>query len=298
MDADDCTRLLKWSSPSAEHFDQLALGVLRAARTAAQELQRDPPDPDRRMWAIGRLAGQVQAMLGPDLPDYPPLGEAAQEGFIRTALALAIHVRAHSWADNDLAAPDVRQQDDEPHPVEQRTADAFDALGRLMLPHSSPEGWTATLVTDFARSDKKLELAVRIGKYILHPTFLTLVDDTTRELGEALHNINVDRFHELASALRDYACAEAASTVELGVQEPGLFDTPNASQLDDLAHSTEALYNGEDEELVTDSLLEDLTDCTEVPYDIEDKDVPGPVERDLRRRNPRMRGYHGRGFRP
>ncbi|MFE2467592.1 hypothetical protein ACFXA6_19725, partial [Streptomyces mirabilis] len=172
MDADDRTGPRGWSTTSPEHFDQLARGVLRAARDAARELRRVPPDPTRQTWALGVLAGQTQAMLGPDLPDDPPVGVAAQEEFVRTSLALAVHVRAHSWAEADLGAAGELGQADVARLGERGMADAFDVLGRLMLPHSSPEGWTATLVTDLARGDKKLEAAVKLGKYILHPTLL------------------------------------------------------------------------------------------------------------------------------
>ncbi|MHC3475678.1 hypothetical protein ACYF6T_44470 [Streptomyces sp. 7R007] len=82
-------------------------------------------------------------------------------------------------------------------------ADAFDVLGRLMLPSSSPEGWTATLVTDLARGDKTLEAAVKLGKYVLHPTFLALANDATRVLAEALHTINVSRLQALADSVRE-----------------------------------------------------------------------------------------------
>lgn len=205
MDADDRIGPRQWTTMSPEHFDWLARAVLRAARDAARELRREPPDSDRRTWALGKLAGQIQAMLGPDLPDHPPAGAAAQEEFVRAALALAVHVRAHSWAMADLGPLGVLGQADVPHPGESRAADPFDVLGRLMLPHSSPEGWTATLVTDLARGDGTLEAVVKVGKYILHPTFLALTDDATRVVGEALHNLNVRRLNELTRSLRNYA---------------------------------------------------------------------------------------------
>ncbi|MFD8813075.1 hypothetical protein ACFV23_16700 [Streptomyces sp. NPDC059627] len=216
MDADDPARTPEWSTTSPKELDRLARGVLEAARDAARELRGEPPDPERRTWALGMLAGRTQAMLGPDLPDHPPAGAEAQEGFVRTALALAVHVRAHSWADADLGAAGVPGRGDvphpgddgAPHPGEVRAADAFDVLGRLMLPHSSPAGWTATLVTDLARGDATLEAAVKLGKYVLHPTFLALVDDTTCLMGEALHNINVKHLRELNRMLRHHACAE------------------------------------------------------------------------------------------
>ncbi|WP_266640005.1 hypothetical protein [Streptomyces mirabilis] len=77
-------------------------------------------------------------------------------------------MRAHSWAEADLGAAGVPGRGDVPG--ERGTADAFDVLGRLTLPHSSPEGWTASLVTDLARGDATLEAAVKLGKYVLHPT--------------------------------------------------------------------------------------------------------------------------------
>lgn len=116
MEADDSMGPRQWATTSPEHFDRLARGVLRAARDAARELRRNPPDQDRRTWALGKLAGQTQAMLGPAFPDHPPLGAAAQEEFVRTALTLAVHVRAHSWAKADLGPVGVLGEADVPHP--------------------------------------------------------------------------------------------------------------------------------------------------------------------------------------
>ncbi|MEV7076621.1 hypothetical protein [Streptomyces sp. NPDC093990] len=225
MNAEDQMGPYQWSTTSPEHLDRLALGVLRSARDAAREMRQSPPDPARQAWALGKLAGQAQALLGPDLPGHPPVGAAAQEGFVRSALALAVHVRAHSWAEADLGAAGVLGQADVPHPGERRADDAFDILGRLLLPHSSPEGWTATLVTDLARGDKTLETAVKLGKYILHPTFLALANDVTREIGEALHNLNVRHLKELTSSLRDYATAP--STPALDVVAASAVDIPS-----------------------------------------------------------------------
>ncbi|MEV5980896.1 hypothetical protein [Streptomyces sp. NPDC052114] len=207
MDVNDRAVPRQWETPLPEHFDQLAKGMRSAARVAARELRRKPSDPARRTWALGVLAGHAQAMLGPGMPDHPPVGDAAQEGFVRTALALALHVRAHSWAEKDLGAAGVAGRDDVPHPGESLAADAFDVLNRLMLPDASAEGWTATLVTDLARGDKTLEAAVKLGKYILHPTFLALTDDATRLIGEALHHLHAHRLQELTRSLRHYADA-------------------------------------------------------------------------------------------
>ncbi|MGJ5797551.1 hypothetical protein ACSCCL_43395, partial [Streptomyces griseorubiginosus] len=133
------------------------------------------------------------------------MGTVAQEEFVRTALALSLHVQAHNWADKDLGAAGVPGRADVPHAGERGAANTFDVLGRLMLPESSPEGWTATLVTDLAQGDPPLEAAVKLGKYVLHPTFLTLANDVSKLVGEALHNINLDRLEELTDSLRDCA---------------------------------------------------------------------------------------------
>ncbi|MEN1890285.1 hypothetical protein [Streptomyces mirabilis] len=205
MDADDRTGPREWSTTSPEHVDQLARGVLGAARDAARELRRDPPDPTRRTWTLGVLAGRRRQCWAPTCRTARRFGVAAQEEFVRTSLALAVHVRAHRWAEVDLGAAGVLGKDDVPHLGERGTADAFDVLGRLMLPHSSPEGWTATLVTDLARGDTTLEAAVKLG--ILHPTLLALADDATRVIGEGRHGLNVRRLKELTQALRDCAGA-------------------------------------------------------------------------------------------
>ncbi len=118
-----------------------------------------------------------------------------------------MHVRAHRWAEVDLGAAGVLGKDDVPHLGERGTADAFDVLGRLMLPHSSPEGWTATLVTDLARGDTTLEAAVKLG--ILHPTLLALADDATRVIGEGRHGLNVRRLKE-----RPRRCGTARAPVK------------------------------------------------------------------------------------
>jgi hypothetical protein len=282
VDVDDSRRPGQWSTTSPDDLDRLALGVLRAARVAARELRREPPDQNRRTWALGMLAGQTQAMLGPDLPDRPPVEATAQERFVRTALALAMHARAHSWSAADLGAAGVAGQDDVPHPGEDRTADAFDALGRLILPHASPEGWTATLVTDLARGDKTLERAVKLGKYILHPTFLAVTDDATRVVGEALHQLNVDHLRKLTHMLRHYAVAAGPS---LPVPTSAV-DVPMS-----LPDRPTVIESGLDPNLVAPSGWEDEPQFVSglEPIDVTDEHEPGI--------NIRNESEHGRGFR-
>ena len=204
MNTDNPTGPSQWAATSLEHFDQLARGVLRAARDAARELRRRSPDQERLTWALGVLAGQTQAMLGLDRPAHPPVGAAAQREFVCSSLQLAVHALAHRWTEADLG---LAGQAEVPHLGERQAADAFDVLGRLMLPHASSEGWAATICTDLARGDEKWEVAVKLGKYVLHPTFLALADDATRVVGEAVHNINVDRLQELADSVRNFAGA-------------------------------------------------------------------------------------------
>ncbi|WP_405881017.1 hypothetical protein OG762_21955 [Streptomyces sp. NBC_01136] len=49
----------------------------------------------------------------------------------------------------------------------------------------------------------------------MHPTFLTLTDDTTRVISEALHNLNVRHLRELTTLLRHYAGAAAPPRPEV-----------------------------------------------------------------------------------
>ncbi|EDY55684.1 MULTISPECIES: hypothetical protein [Streptomyces] len=208
MNTDDPTGPNQWAATSLEHFDQLARGVLRAARDATRELRRRSPDQQRLTWALGVLAGQTHAMLDLDRPAHPPVGAAAQRKFVCSSLQLAVHALAHRWTKADLG---LAGQAEVPHLGERQAADAFDVLGRLMLPHASSEGWAATICTDLARGDEKWEVAVKLGKYILHPTFLTLADDATRVVGKAVHNISVDRLQELADSVRNFAGAAEPS---------------------------------------------------------------------------------------
>jgi hypothetical protein len=203
-------------------------------------------------------------LLGPALPDHPPAGTVAQEGFVRTALTLAIHVRAHSWAEADLGTAGVTGQADMPHAGERQAADAFDVLGRLMLPNSPPEGWTATLVTDLARGDEKVEAAVKLGKYIFHPTFLAIVDDTTRMVGEALHNLNVEKLTDLIHLLRHYAGTAPPTPPELQLVVPLVIEEPVCDptllyfpgNLPDLSGEAEGVFRGTE----STSSLDDLDD--------------------------------------
>lgn len=214
MGADDRKRVSPWAATSGKELDRLALQVLRAAREAERELRCRPPDEARRMWAMGKLAGQIQAMLGPELPGQPPTDVARQEGLVRTALALAVHIRSHHWAATDLGLIPVSDRTDPRHLGERQAAEAFDIVGRLTLPYASPEGWAATLATEAARGDKGLEAAVTLAKYALHPTFLGVMDDLTRELGAALHSLNISRLHRLTEELRE----------SVGIGTPGSFD--------------------------------------------------------------------------
>ncbi|MEV7390501.1 hypothetical protein [Streptomyces sp. NPDC091215] len=232
MSVDDCMEPLQWAA-SPQQFDRLALEVLRAARSAAQELRRNPPNPEQRAWALGVLAGQRQALLGP-----APMGAATPDEFVRSSLQLAVHLRAHSWTPDDLARAGLTgkpEADGLPPAGERRTADAFDVLGRLMLPHASPEGWTATLITDLAKGDKTLEAAVKLGKYILHPTFLSLADDMTRMLGEAVHNRAISRLRKLVEAERKWAGVGTSHLTQNPTPDDGVSitdETPPASDRD------------------------------------------------------------------
>ncbi|MFG3280343.1 hypothetical protein [Streptomyces sp. NPDC048111] len=204
----------QWAATSLDHFDQLARGTLRAARDAARVL-RNASDDQHRAWALGVLAGRIQAMLGPEHRVTPPVGRAAEGEFVRTSVQLAVHALAHRWTEADLGLAGKAEL---PHLGERQAADAFDVLGRLMLPHSSPESWTATVLADLACGDETWEAVVKVGKYVLHPTFLGLADDLTRMAGEAVHQRNVLRLSVLADSVRRFTA------------DPGHMSPPSGSE--------------------------------------------------------------------
>lgn len=298
-------------------LDQLAKGLLDAARGAARQMRRVPPDPVRQGETWGHLAKYARAMLGCDLPAWPPADAAAQEECIRTSVELAVHVRAHCWKDKDLLGG-VAGQPAVPLEGERWAADVFDVLGRLMLPHATPQGWTATLVTDLAAGDKKLEAAVKLGKYVLHPTFLAITDDLTRMMGEALSNIKVQRLYGLTNSLRrlggapeiDPGILEAEGVfghlVPLPTREPDDLparsrrvlevDDPEPDAPDDLSRSSSVLEVDDPEPDTPDDLSwsRDALEVHELASDTQTPDGIGV------RKPPRTRqvGSRKRGIRP
>ncbi|MFD0068911.1 hypothetical protein [Streptomyces sp. NPDC127574] len=211
MDADDSRGLPPWSTTSPEQLHRVAREMFSAAVIARRELGRTPSDPNRRALAFDRLARETQAVLGPVLPDCQAIGTADQMAFVRAAIQFAGHVISHKWTEADLGGPSIPGREEEAHDGERGTAAVFDVAGRLQLPHASAEGWAAAIATDAARGDRSLEAAVKVAKYVLHPTPLALADDATRVLGEGVHGMNVRRLQELALTLRDHATATEPS---------------------------------------------------------------------------------------
>ncbi|WP_329414096.1 hypothetical protein OG802_25805 [Streptomyces sp. NBC_00704] len=181
-----------------------ALRVLRTARVAARLLDRRP-NPDESGHA--ELDDQVHdlwtavAELLPGLPDPGPLDTAHQQELIRCAGELAVLLRAYNWGDEELTPEAVDEVVRTENAGETGAADGFDALGKLILPHASPQGWAAELVTRAAEGNETLERAVKLGKYLLHPTALLILDDVTEIIGQAVYSLHVKKLIDCVNDL-------------------------------------------------------------------------------------------------
>ncbi|MEU2065005.1 hypothetical protein [Streptomyces sp. NPDC013455] len=179
-----------------------AYELLRAARKAAAILRTQCP-AEERAEKVSKVVSQAAKLLG--LPPGPVPGDAAsQEKLVKAAGELAVLLRAYNWADSDITVTALDDDIVRPHIGERGAADGFDALGKLILPEASPEGWASELVTSSAKGNPTLEAAVKFGKYLLHPTPLLVLDDFTKIVGQAVHSLNVIRLDTCVSDLRTF----------------------------------------------------------------------------------------------
>ncbi|MEU6594349.1 hypothetical protein ABZ923_34970 [Streptomyces sp. NPDC046881] len=182
--------------------ERRAYELLRAARKAAAVLRAQCP-PGERAEKVSEVVWQAAELLG--LPPGPVPGDAASQGkLVKAAGELAVLLRAYNWADSDITVTDLEDAAVVPHVGERGAADGFDALGKLILPEASPEGWASELVTSAARGNPKLEAGVKFGKYLLHPTPLLVLDDLTKIVGQAVHSLNVSRLDACVGDLRTF----------------------------------------------------------------------------------------------
>ncbi|MGJ5763268.1 hypothetical protein [Streptomyces galbus] len=182
--------------------ERRACHLLGAAREGAAVLRAQCPLAER-MEKVSEVAGHVAGLLG--LPPGPaPVDAASQEKLVKAAGELAVLLRAYNWADSDISVTDLDKAADTPHVAERAAADGFDALGKLILPHATPEGWASELVTSAAKGDAKLEAGVKFAKYVLHPTPLLVLDDFTKMAGQAVHSLNLSRLNACVSTLRPF----------------------------------------------------------------------------------------------
>ncbi|MEU5277749.1 hypothetical protein AB0G87_15180 [Streptomyces asoensis] len=171
-----------------------ALAVLRTAREAAR-LLGDPAKKDALNDKVDELWVVLGGLLEPELPAPMPLDGDAQAQLIADAGELAVLLRAYDWADADFAPAEVEEAVSATSTGERAAAEGFDALGKLILPSASAEGWAAEVITRAAEGDKRLERAVKLVKYALHPTPLLILDDLTKMGGEVLRSLNIAKLN-------------------------------------------------------------------------------------------------------
>lgn len=190
-----------------------ALSLLRTAREAARLLD-DPQRKPVREQKVRELRVTTAKLLGLPFASVP-LDAARQKKLVTHAGELAVLLRAYNWGEQDLALEDVQKAVGPEHVGERGAADGFDALGKLVLPTASPEGWAGELAARAAEGNEYLERAVKLGKYLLHPTPLLILDDLTKIVGQAVHSLNV---RKLTACVNDLgACLAPRPRVEVDV---------------------------------------------------------------------------------
>jgi hypothetical protein len=178
-----------------------AYQLLRAVREAIAALRAQCPSEERVKMTVNEVCRQTARMLGLS-PGPAPSDAASQEELVKTAGKMAGALRAYNWADDDIAATDASTTAQAPHVGESGAAQGFDVAGKLILPHASAEGWASELCTSVAKGDAKLELTVKVGKYLLHPTPLLILDDLTQMCGRAIYSSHVNELSTYVSNLR------------------------------------------------------------------------------------------------
>ncbi|MFI1507331.1 hypothetical protein [Streptomyces sp. NPDC020597] len=210
-----------------------ALHLLRTAREAARLLD-DPQRNaarERKVWELQRATAEL---LGLPLASVP-LDTVQQKKLVTHAGELAVLLRAYNWGEQDLALAAVQNAVGRENVGERGAADGFDALGKLVLPTASPEGWAGELAARAAEGNEYLERAVKLGKYLLHPTPLLILDDLTEIVGQAVHSLNVRKLtgcvNDLGACLAPKRRAEPDVLPEDDRLIPGRGRTPDSRDL-------------------------------------------------------------------
>ncbi|WP_327318145.1 hypothetical protein [Streptomyces sp. NBC_01235] len=197
MTCDGVERQFEFAPMTRQERENCALHLLRTARDAAGLLD-DPRKSDELERKVSELWAAAAGLLPElaelaELPGPVSLDTAHQRDLIGSAGELAVLLRAYNWADEDLTPGAVQRAVATENVGERGAADGFDALGKLVLPTASAEGWAAELTTRAAEGNETLERAVKLGKYFLHPTPLLILDDLTKIVGQAVHSLNVEK---------------------------------------------------------------------------------------------------------
>ncbi|WP_406455709.1 hypothetical protein OH768_20695 [Streptomyces sp. NBC_01622] len=116
------------------------------------------------------------------------------------------------------------------HAGEKAVALAFEVASYVSLREAGPEAWARKGASVTARgSGKDIEAAVKIAQYLLGPSPVSMANDVTKMLGEAVANINKQRLQRCAAEVAR-AVAAYESSLKPGAAPPlrDLQESPSA----------------------------------------------------------------------
>ncbi|MHC3468357.1 hypothetical protein ACYF6T_06560 [Streptomyces sp. 7R007] len=153
--------------------------------------------------------------------DRPPPTEAdriayrnARGDLLDAAEQLMKELRAHHFRDDALqrALCGVPGPDEgEVSPVEKAVTLGFEIASYVSLRGADAEAWARKGLSEAARGSE-FEAAVKVGQYLMGPSPLTLANDVTSVVGEAVRGINEQRLQRCVTRVSE--AIEKVSTVE------------------------------------------------------------------------------------
>jgi len=175
--------------------------------------------------------------------DMSPRRTAGQDGFRNSLLqqvrTLTTELRSQKFAPETLqkvfsGPPGYAGEDEVPpgrstaRPGEKAVALAFEIASYVSLRDAGPEPWAHKGASVAAHSSgKDIEAAVKVAQYLLWPSPVTMANDVTKMLGDAVANINEQRLRrcvdEVARAVAAYDSSprtEDASSLEKPLESP------------------------------------------------------------------------------
>ncbi|MFC8514206.1 hypothetical protein [Streptomyces sp. NPDC057257] len=105
----------------------------------------------------------------------------------------------------------------ESHPGERAVSLGFEIASLLSLRDAGAEAWASKALSEATRdSSREIKAAVKVTQYLLGPSLLTIANDLTRILGEAVAGINALRLQECVKNV-----SQAASELRAHPAPPG-----------------------------------------------------------------------------